>query len=126
MDCWVGSLPCLRLRVTLQRQSIMRRRQAPVAVRFPLPRSLSGLPSPLVTDRSARSAWRSADARSPPASIPVVAWFQQALGIDSILFGFGLPDDRLHAPNEKLDLRCYYNGIKACAALYAGLGEKLK
>jgi acetylornithine deacetylase/succinyl-diaminopimelate desuccinylase-like protein len=59
-------------------------------------------------------------------SIPVVAWFKETLGIDSILMGFGLPDDRIHAPNEKLDLRCYYAGIKACAAVYDLLAQRLK
>jgi succinyl-diaminopimelate desuccinylase len=59
-------------------------------------------------------------------SIPVVAWFKESLNIDSILLGFGLPDDRIHAPNEKLDLRYYYGGIKTCAAAYELIGEKLK
>ena len=59
-------------------------------------------------------------------SIPVVAWFKQALGIDTVLMGFGLPDDRIHAPNEKIDLRYYYGGIKACAAVYDLLAQKLK
>ncbi len=59
-------------------------------------------------------------------SIPVVAWFKEALGIDSVLMGFGLPDDRIHAPNEKLDLRYYFAGIKACAAAYDKLADKLR
>jgi acetylornithine deacetylase/succinyl-diaminopimelate desuccinylase-like protein len=59
-------------------------------------------------------------------SIPVVAWFKETLGIDSVLLGFGLPDDRIHAPNEKLDLPQYYGGIKTCAAVYDMLAEKLK
>ncbi|HEY4329156.1 MAG TPA: dipeptidase, partial [Phycisphaerae bacterium] len=59
-------------------------------------------------------------------SIPVVAWFKKSLGIDSILLGFGLPDDRIHAPNEKLNLRYYYNGIKTCAAVYELLAERLQ
>ena len=59
-------------------------------------------------------------------SIPVVAWFKEKLGVDSILLGFGLPDDRIHAPNEKLDLPYYYNGIKAAAATYDLLAERLK
>ena len=58
-------------------------------------------------------------------SIPVVAWFKQRLGIDTVLLGFGLPDDRIHAPNEKLNLRYYYGGIKACAAVYDFLARQL-
>ena len=59
-------------------------------------------------------------------SIPVVAWFKEKLGVDSVLLGFGLPEDGIHAPNEKLDLACYYGGIKTAAVLYERLGERLK
>ncbi len=59
-------------------------------------------------------------------SIPVVAWFKEALGLDTIMVGFGLPNDRIHAPNEKLDLTCYYGGIRTAAALYDLLGSRLK
>lgn len=46
-------------------------------------------------------------------SIPVVALFKQALGIDTVLMGFGLSDDNLHAPNEKFHLPNFYRGILA-------------
>jgi succinyl-diaminopimelate desuccinylase len=59
-------------------------------------------------------------------SIPVVAWFKESLGIDTVLLGFGLPDDRIHAPDEKIDLRYYYGGIKTCAAAYELLAQRLK
>ncbi|MDY7076647.1 MAG: dipeptidase [Chloroflexota bacterium] len=45
-------------------------------------------------------------------SIPVVALFQKVLGIETILMGFGLPDDRLHSPNEKFHLPNFYRGIE--------------
>lgn len=45
-------------------------------------------------------------------TIPVVATFQQVLGIETILMGFGLPDDRLHSPNEKFHLPNFYKGIE--------------
>ena len=51
-------------------------------------------------------------------SIPVVATFQQELGIPSVLFGVGLPDENAHAPNEKLDLRNFHGGVIASAHLY--------
>lgn len=44
-------------------------------------------------------------------SIPIVASMKEILGADSIITGFGLPDDHIHAPNEKLDLPTWYNGI---------------
>ncbi len=51
-------------------------------------------------------------------SIPVVSTFQEQLGIPSVLFGVGLPDENAHAPNEKLDLGNFHNGIIASAYLY--------
>jgi acetylornithine deacetylase/succinyl-diaminopimelate desuccinylase-like protein len=44
-------------------------------------------------------------------SIPVVATFKEQLGIDSVMMGFGLPDDRIHAPNERFFLPNFYRGI---------------
>jgi acetylornithine deacetylase/succinyl-diaminopimelate desuccinylase-like protein len=44
-------------------------------------------------------------------SVPIVSDMQELLHIDSVLTGFGLPDDNIHAPNEKLDLPTWYNGI---------------
>lgn len=49
-------------------------------------------------------------------SIPIVTVFQQALDAPVILMGFGLPDDRLHAPNEKFHIPNFYNGIKTSIA----------
>jgi acetylornithine deacetylase/succinyl-diaminopimelate desuccinylase-like protein len=51
-------------------------------------------------------------------SIPVVSTFQEELGIPSVLFGVGLPDENAHAPNEKLDLGNFHKGIIASACLY--------
>jgi acetylornithine deacetylase/succinyl-diaminopimelate desuccinylase-like protein len=44
-------------------------------------------------------------------SIGVVVQLQQYVGVDSILCGFGLPDDNAHSPNEKLHLPTWYKGI---------------
>ena len=51
-------------------------------------------------------------------SIPVVSTFQEELGLPSVLFGVGLPDENAHAPNEKLDVSNFHNGIIASAILY--------
>jgi acetylornithine deacetylase/succinyl-diaminopimelate desuccinylase-like protein len=56
-------------------------------------------------------------------SIPVVSTFQEELGLPSVLFGVGLPDENAHAPNEKLDLGNFHNGIIASAYLYDELGR---
>jgi len=45
-------------------------------------------------------------------SIPIVALFEDVLGIKSVLFGFGLDSDALHSPNEKYDIYNYYKGIE--------------
>jgi acetylornithine deacetylase/succinyl-diaminopimelate desuccinylase-like protein len=55
-------------------------------------------------------------------SIPVVATFQETLGLPTVLFGIGLPDENAHAPNEKLDLSNFHNGVIASAYLYEELG----
>jgi acetylornithine deacetylase/succinyl-diaminopimelate desuccinylase-like protein len=56
-------------------------------------------------------------------SIPVVSTFQEELGLPSVLFGVGLPDENAHAPNEKLDLSNFHNGIIASAILYEEIGR---
>lgn len=54
-------------------------------------------------------------------SIPVVLDMQKILGIESVLTGFGLPDDNLHAPNEKLHLPTWYRGIEALIHFFYAL-----
>jgi len=48
-------------------------------------------------------------------SIPIVSLFSKVLHAPSVLMGFGLPDDNLHAPNEKMKLDNVFNGIEAVA-----------
>lgn len=50
-------------------------------------------------------------------SIPVMSAFQEALGVELVAAGFGLPDDRLHSPNEKFDLSQFEGGIMTTAAM---------
>ncbi len=45
-------------------------------------------------------------------SIPIAALFHEVLQVPVVLMGFGLPDDNLHAPNEKYSLDQFYNGIR--------------
>jgi acetylornithine deacetylase/succinyl-diaminopimelate desuccinylase-like protein len=46
-------------------------------------------------------------------SIPIAGLFDQHLGIPSVMMGFGLPDDNLHAPNEKIYLPNVFRGVEA-------------
>jgi len=50
-------------------------------------------------------------------SIPVVELFKRHLGLDTLLMGFALEDDGMHAPNEKFELTCLARGAKAHVAL---------
>ena len=56
-------------------------------------------------------------------SIPVVGLFQKHLKIPCVMMGFGLPDDNLHAPNEKFHLPNFYRGIEAVGRYFELLGH---
>jgi acetylornithine deacetylase/succinyl-diaminopimelate desuccinylase-like protein len=56
-------------------------------------------------------------------SIPIVGDFANHLGIPTILMGFGLPDDGLHSPNEKYNIRNYFDGIRTIAHFFEEYGN---
>jgi len=56
-------------------------------------------------------------------SIPIVGVFDKYLGVPSVMMGFGLPDDNLHAPNEKFHLPNFYRGIEAVGRYLEMLGQ---
>ncbi len=56
-------------------------------------------------------------------SIPVAALFYNLLGVPVVMMGFGLPDDNLHAPNEKYSLSQYFKGIRTVSRFLQKLGD---
>ena len=56
-------------------------------------------------------------------SVPIVGDITKHLGIPTAMMGFGLPDDRLHSPNEKFHLDNYYKAIHSVARFFELLGE---
>jgi acetylornithine deacetylase/succinyl-diaminopimelate desuccinylase-like protein len=49
----------------------------------------------------------------PGGTIPIVGDLDRNLGIPSVMMGFGLPDDNIHAPNEKFNLKNFELGIES-------------
>lgn len=77
--------------------------------------------------KAARFAYRKGFG-SPPVflrsggTIPVVNTFQEILETPTVLMGFALPDDRIHAPNEKFHLPNFYKGIDTCIWYLTAVG----
>lgn len=54
-------------------------------------------------------------------SVPVVAEMQQVLGLQSVLTGFGLPEDNIHSPNERMHIPTWKKGIEALVHFFYNL-----
>jgi len=111
------------------------REHAPATVRWEVQDLHGAVPSLIPTDSAAVQALARALEETwgirpcfkrEGGSIPVVAQMQQVLGLPSVLTGFGLPDDNLHAPNEKIHLPTWYRGIEALARFFLHLNDNGK
>jgi acetylornithine deacetylase/succinyl-diaminopimelate desuccinylase-like protein len=79
--------------------------------------------------RAAAEAYRLAFGKEPVytregGTIPVVALLQSALGVPSVLMGFGLPDDNLHAPDERFKVENFHRGIEAAVIFMDALARE--
>ncbi len=77
--------------------------------------------------RAAAGALRTVWATEPVfirsgGSIPVVGDLDRELGMPSVMMGFGLPDDNLHAPNEKFHIANFHRGIETIITFFEDLG----
>ncbi|HLC04974.1 MAG TPA: dipeptidase [Anaerolineales bacterium] len=57
-------------------------------------------------------------------SVPVVGLIKEMIGVPTLMLGFGLPDDNLHAPNEKQNLPTFFRGIETYIRLLDKLGAR--
>jgi acetylornithine deacetylase/succinyl-diaminopimelate desuccinylase-like protein len=86
--------------------------------------SISDIQKPWVTAlaQAMETVWGTAPLfKREGGSVPVVGMMQSALAMESVLTGFGLPDDNLHAPNEKMHLPTWYKGTKALIRFFFNL-----
>ena len=88
-------------------------------------------PTDMIAYKAAEKAYTEAYNRKPVpvrsgGSIPIIATFEEKLGLKSILMGFGLESDAIHSPNENYPLEQFFNGIETIVYFYKHFAELMK
>jgi acetylornithine deacetylase/succinyl-diaminopimelate desuccinylase-like protein len=105
---------------------------APASVKVEVRPHHGGEPVVISTDspafRAASQAMEDAFGKRPVptrggGSIPIVALFKKELGLDSVLFGFGLDSDAIHSPNEHYGVFNYLKGIETIPLFHKYFAE---
>lgn len=100
---------------------------APKTVKVKVTSHHGGQPAVIPTDsgaiQAASQAFEEAWGKKPfltreGGSIPIVSLFQNVLGLDSVLMGFGLDEDAIHSPNESYGIFNYLKGIETITLFY--------
>jgi len=110
---------------------------APTGIKWEVKRLSGDSETPYVTDPNAPATQCFAEAlktvwgvspiqQREGGSIPIASNIQNILGASSILSGFGLPDDKIHSPNESMDLDMFWKGIHAVIHYLVSVGENCK
>lgn len=126
-------VPNQKPELVYEQLSAFLKQNTPETVKWELKLLSTGSPSlsdvTMLATKALASAFEEVWGTSPAykregGSVPVVADMQEVLCIDSVLTGFGLPDDRIHSPNEKLDLPTWRRGVHALIHFFLNIQEK--
>lgn len=106
---------------------------APAGVKVNVKHHHGGEPAVTPTDsmafKAASKAFEETWGKTPiptrdGGSIPIVALFEEVLGLNTILFGFGLDSDAIHSPNESYGVENYLKGIETIVSFYQHFSPK--